>query len=125
MAASLGPDLIEDGLILSLDAGDINSVMGSTVEVLVVAGGGGGGGGRRGGGPLNLRPIGRHGIGEDHLHSSHPENSGGFRTRNSRRKVSHGKSFATLLQPPHAGHLKPSLLKSTVPELEVRALLMA
>jgi len=53
MAASLGPDLIEDGLILSLDAGDINSVMGSTVEVLVVAGGGGGGmdmGGGGGGG---------------------------------------------------------------------------
>jgi hypothetical protein len=53
MAASLGPDLIEDGLVLSLDAGDINSVMGSTVEVLVVAGGGGGGmdmGGGGGGG---------------------------------------------------------------------------
>jgi len=50
MAASLGPDLIEDGLILSLDAGDINSVMGSTVEVLVVAGGGGGGKDMGGGG---------------------------------------------------------------------------
>ena len=53
MAASLGPNLIEDGLVLSLDAGDINSVMGATVEVLVVAGGGGGGmdmGGGGGGG---------------------------------------------------------------------------
>ena len=56
MAASLGPNLIEDGLVLSLDAGDINSVMGATVEVLVVAGGGGGGmdmgGGGGGGGVL-------------------------------------------------------------------------
>ena len=53
MAVSLGPNLIEDGLVLSLDAGDINSVMGATVEVLVVAGGGGGGmdmGGGGGGG---------------------------------------------------------------------------
>ena len=53
MAASLGPNLIEDGLVLSLDAGDINSIMGATVEVLVVAGGGGGGmdmGGGGGGG---------------------------------------------------------------------------
>ena len=70
---------------------------------------------RRGGRPLYLRPIGRHGLGEDHLHGSHPENSGGFRTRNIRRKVLHGKSFATLLQAPHAGHLKPDTLKSAGP----------
>lgn len=59
MAASLGPNLIEDGLILSLDAGDINSVMGATVEVLVVAGGGGGGmdmGGGGGGGGVIYNP---------------------------------------------------------------------
>jgi hypothetical protein len=59
MAASLGPNLIEDGLVLSLDAGDINSVMGATVEVLVVAGGGGGGmdmGGGGGGGGVIYNP---------------------------------------------------------------------
>ena len=59
MAVSSGPNLIEDGLVLSLDAGDINSVMGSTVEVLVVAGGGGGGmdmGGGGGGGGVIYNP---------------------------------------------------------------------
>jgi hypothetical protein len=59
MAASLGPNIIENGIVLSLDAGDINSVMGSTVEVLVVAGGGGGGmdmGGGGGGGGVIYNP---------------------------------------------------------------------
>ena len=50
---------------------------------------------RRGGRPLDLAQIGRHGLGKDHLHRSHPKNSGGFRIRNIRRQVSHGKSRAT------------------------------
>lgn len=48
MAISRGPKLSTNGLVLALDAGDVNSYSG--VEVLIVAGGGSGGVDNGGGG---------------------------------------------------------------------------
>ena len=50
MAQNYGPNIITDGLILNLDAADVNSYPGPTLVDVMVVGGGGGGGMDMGGG---------------------------------------------------------------------------
>ena len=61
MAQNYGPKIVQNGLILNLDAADVNSYPGPTlVDVMVVGGGGGGGmdmGGGGGGGEIGRAHV--------------------------------------------------------------------